>query len=161
MNKLNHLIFTSIYITLWKDHIFSWSINMGLNIASLPYPLSLFSIEMLDFLQLSIICTRYIVPQRPFLVSRNYYIKQMSNINKMAFSQPPYQKCKASCGHVQRLNSSEDVACFPSAQDVVQEAWFCHRSPKLPKGHWLKCKRGPFSIKTQTALEGRGLNSQL
>lgn len=55
---------------------------MGLNIASLshPLPLSLISTEMLDSLQLSIIC----------LVSRNYYVKQMPNNNKMAFSQLPY-----------------------------------------------------------------------
>lgn len=117
MNKLNHPIFSSLSLILYKDHIISWSINMGLNIASVSHPLSLslFSIfRLLVALQyLNIVYST----SKTFscLVSKNYCIKQMSNNNnKMAFSQLPYSRSKASCGHImQRLHSQEDAALPP------------------------------------------------
>lgn len=66
---------------------------MGLNIASLSHPLSLtlFHINVRLFIAVHYLYMVY-GTSRTFscLVSRNYYIKQMSNNTKMAFSQPPY-----------------------------------------------------------------------
>lgn len=93
MNKLNHLIFSSLSLILWKDHIILWSINMGLNIASLSHPLSLslLHINLRLLIALHYLYTVYNTSRTfSYLVSKNYYIKQMSNNNnKMAFSQLP------------------------------------------------------------------------
>lgn len=66
---------------------------MGLNIAPVPHPLSLslLHINLRLLVALHYLYTVYST-SRTFscLVSRNYYVKQMSNNNKMAFSQLPY-----------------------------------------------------------------------
>lgn len=136
MNKLNHPIFSSLSLILYKDHIISWSINMGLNIASVSHPLSLSLFSIFRFL----VALHYLYvvysASRTFscLVSRNYYVKQMSNNNKMAFSQLPYFRSKASCGHImQRLFSQEDAACSSPTQDVMQEHGFATVALNSPR----------------------------
>lgn len=130
---------------------------------SFPSTFSLLHINLRLLVALHYLCTVYST-SRTFscLVSRNYYIKQMSNNNKMAFSQLPYQRSKTSCGHImQRLYFPGDAAASPCTQDVVQEHGFATVALNSPKGHWISCERSPFSIKAQMALGGRGLNSQL